>query len=65
MGGSGFCSLPCMGTTSFEGGFLMGGGEKECLKSSRMLLGLAGATTGMYLQRNLQFCRVIHPGHQL
>ena len=61
MVGSGCLSLFCMGTDSFEGGFLMGEGGKEGLKSSRMLLGLAGVTTNMYLQRNLWFHRVTHP----
>ena len=60
MGGSGCLSLPCLGTDSFEGRFLMTGGWKGGLKSSRMLLGLAGVTTVTYLQRNLQFCRVTH-----
>ena len=61
MSGSGFDSLPCMGTDSFDGGFLLDGGGKGGLKLSRMLLGLAGVTTGMCLRRNLRFHRVTHP----
>ena len=52
MGGSGCYSLLCMRTDSFEGRFLMGGSGKGGFKSSRMLLCLAGVTTGIYLQRS-------------
>ena len=47
MSGSGCLSLICVGTDSFDSGFLMSGVGKGGLKSSRMFLGLAGVTTGM------------------
>ena len=61
IGDSGCLLLLCMGTDFFDSGFLMGGGGRRGLKSSRMLLGLEVLTTDMYLQRNLWFRMVTFP----
>ncbi len=49
------------GNGCFASGLLMICGGIGGLKSSRMLLGLAGGMTGRYLRRNLRFQRVTRP----